>query len=171
MLIVGWGFKMRVQSEGADADWLRVQMMIDGGFILRVQMMIDRRFGCLLIQGSYWGFRVRVQMLIGWGCSRWLIEGSKHFMQTLIIYKLGLNPKYYTLILTLLVKIVLCRRFPCTKFIDYQCFDMRLRAHLLRQQHLWQWSLLHKFFNITEWRTCCVVNFIARKTWLNFLFI
>ena len=47
-------------------------------------------------------------------------------VQTLIIYKLGFNQNYHTFDLKLLIQIVLCTKFPWTKFINYKCFDMRL---------------------------------------------
>ena len=47
-------------------------------------------------------------------------------VQTLIIYKLGFNPYYYTFTLTLLKKIVLCRKIPRTDYIDYNCFCIGL---------------------------------------------
>ena len=40
-------------------------------------------------------------------------------VQTLIIYKLGFNQNYYTVALTLLIKIVLCGKFRSTKFMAY----------------------------------------------------
>ena len=49
-------------------------------------------------------------------------------MQTLIIYKLGFNENYYTFTFILLIKIVLCSKFPGTKFINYKCFDMRANS-------------------------------------------
>jgi len=45
-------------------------------------------------------------------------------MQTLTIYKLGFNQDYYTFTFISLIKIVLCSKFPLTKFIYH--FDMRL---------------------------------------------
>ena len=46
-------------------------------------------------------------------------------MQTLLIYKLGLNQKYNTFTLILIINIVVCCKFPCTKFINNNCFEMR----------------------------------------------
>ena len=47
-------------------------------------------------------------------------------MQTLVIYELGFYQNNYTRGLILLIKIVLCGKFPGTKFINYKCFDTRL---------------------------------------------
>ena len=47
-------------------------------------------------------------------------------VETLIIYNLGFNQNYYTFVLILLIKIVLCSKFPWTKFINNKCFDMKL---------------------------------------------
>ena len=41
-------------------------------------------------------------------------------MQTLVIYKVGFIQNYYTFGLILLRKIVLCNKFPETKFINYK---------------------------------------------------
>ena len=54
--------------------------------------------------------------------TRILLLGSH--LQTLMIYKLGFNQNYYTIALLLLIKIVLCSKFPWTKFINYKCFHM-----------------------------------------------
>ena len=54
-------------------------------------------------------------------------------LQTLIIYKLGVNQNYYTFTLILLIKIVLCSEFPRTNFIDDKCFDMKLRIRIVRR--------------------------------------
>ena len=43
--------------------------------------------------------------------------GSGSHVQTLIIGKLGVDQNHYTFTLILLIKIVLCSRFPRTKFI------------------------------------------------------
>jgi len=48
------------------------------------------------------------------------------FMGKHIIYKLGFNQNYYTFALILLIKIILCSEFHWTKFINYECFHMRL---------------------------------------------
>jgi hypothetical protein len=40
------------------------------------------------------------------------LTGSGFHMQTLIIYKLGFNQNYYTISLTLLIKIVMCSKVP-----------------------------------------------------------
>ena len=47
-------------------------------------------------------------------------------MKTVIIYKLGFNANYYSFTLILPIKIVMCSKFLCTKFISYNCFGMRL---------------------------------------------
>ena len=39
--------------------------------------------------------------------------------------RLGLNRSYYTFAFIFLRKIVLCSKFPRTKFIDYKCLDVR----------------------------------------------
>ena len=54
-----------------------------------------------------------------------LIEDAIH-LQTPIIYRLGFDQNYYKLTLILLVKIVLCGKFPWTGFMNYKCFEMRL---------------------------------------------
>ena len=46
-------------------------------------------------------------------------------MPTLTIYKLGFNQNYYTFALNFLINIVLCSKFPLTKFVNYKCFEMR----------------------------------------------
>ena len=46
-------------------------------------------------------------------------------MQTLTIYKLGFNQNYYTFTVILLIKIVLSSNVPWTKFMNYQCVEMR----------------------------------------------
>ena len=50
-------------------------------------------------------------------------------MQTLIIHELGFHHNYLSFTLILL-NIVLCGRFPCNKFINYKCFDMRMRPYV-----------------------------------------
>jgi hypothetical protein len=57
-------------------------------------------------------------------------EAGRTHMQTLIIYKLGFNQIYYTLTIILLMNIALCSNFPCTEFIDYQCFVMSTSGDL-----------------------------------------
>ena len=54
--------------------------------------------------------------------NRWCAAGSH--MQTLMIDKLGFEQNYYTSTLILLIKIVLCSKFPWTEFMNYKCFDM-----------------------------------------------
>jgi len=49
----------------------------------------------------------------------------RFYTQTLIFYKLGFNQNYHTFTLMLLVKTVLCSKFPWTKFINYKCFEVR----------------------------------------------
>ena len=41
-----------------------------------------------------------------------------------MIYELGFNKNYYTFTSILLINIVLSSKFPCTKLIDYECFEM-----------------------------------------------
>ena len=50
---------------------------------------------------------------------------SRSHLQTLIIYKLGLNQIHYAFTLILLINIVLCSKFSSTQFINYKRFDMR----------------------------------------------
>ena len=110
----------------------------------------------------------------GW-TGRWtgLIACASH------INKLVSNQHYYTFTLILLTKIVLCSKFPWTKFINYQCFGVRstvgwsrprrtptsrCRANMVHISHskpdfickdvqfktFWHWSLQHDFKNITR---------------------
>ena len=59
-------------------------------------------------------------------------------LQTLVIYKLVSNQSHYTSTLILLLKkVVLCSQFLGTKFIKYECLDMRSN-HLF----LTSWSVL-----------------------------
>jgi hypothetical protein len=51
--------------------------------------------------------------------------GGESHMQTLTIYELGFNQNYYTSALIFLINIVLCSKFPLTKFVNYKCFEMR----------------------------------------------
>ena len=37
----------------------------------------------------------------------------------------GSNQSYYTFALIILIKIVLCSKFHCTKLIDFQCFHVK----------------------------------------------
>ena len=47
-------------------------------------------------------------------------------MQTLISCKLDFNQSYYTFTLLILIKkIVVCSKFPGSKFMNYKCFDVR----------------------------------------------
>ena len=46
-------------------------------------------------------------------------------LQTLMHYKLGFNQNFYTFTMISLIKIVLRSKFPWSKFMNYQCFDMR----------------------------------------------
>ena len=67
------------------------------------------------------------------GCRVYAVLEQRGFhLQTLIIYKLGCNQNCYTFTLILLMKIVMCSKFPCTKFINYKCFDMRFRRQTSR---------------------------------------
>ena len=43
----------------------------------------------------------------------------------LVIYKLGFNQNYHTFTLSSLRKIVRCNKFSCSRFINYECFEMR----------------------------------------------
>jgi hypothetical protein len=49
----------------------------------------------------------------------------KSHLQTLTIYKLGVDQNYYTFSLTLLTNIVLCSKIPSTWFIRQKCFDKK----------------------------------------------
>ena len=40
-------------------------------------------------------------------------------------YRLGFNERYYTFAFILLIKIVLCSKFPWNKYINHKCFDMK----------------------------------------------
>ena len=50
---------------------------------------------------------------------------SQSYMQTLIVFKIGINQNYYTFTLILLMHIVLCGQFPWTEFINHKCFEMK----------------------------------------------
>ena len=72
------------------------------------------------------------------GVTRSWKEGTtESHMQTLIIYKLGFNQNYYTFTLILLIKIVLCSKFPSTKFINYKCFEMKSSPPLADAEYLY----------------------------------
>jgi len=45
--------------------------------------------------------------------------------QLLRIYKFGFNQDYYTSALILLQKIVVCGKFHCTQFRNYECFHLK----------------------------------------------
>ena len=60
------------------------------------------------------------------------LSNQESHMQTLIIYKLGFNQNYYTFTLMLLIKIVLCIKFPWINFIKYKCFEMKSSKELLK---------------------------------------
>ena len=51
-----------------------------------------------------------------------LDEGTH--MQTPVIHKLGFNQNYYTFAVALLLKIVMCCKFPWTKIINHKFFGM-----------------------------------------------
>ena len=46
-------------------------------------------------------------------------------LETIVIYQLGFSQNYCTFSSTSLINIVLCDKFPWTKFIDCKYFDMR----------------------------------------------
>jgi len=56
---------------------------------------------------------------------RGVVHAHQFHVETLIIHKLGFNQNYYTFALILLIKIVLCSKFPGTKFINYKLFEMK----------------------------------------------
>ena len=56
--------------------------------------------------------------------SSYLLPCQSH-MRTLIFHKLGFNQNYCTFTLILLKKIFLCGKFPRTKFINYEHFEMQ----------------------------------------------
>jgi hypothetical protein len=58
------------------------------------------------------------------------IQQRSH-VETLIIYKLGSNQNYYTFPLTLLIRIVLCSKFP----MNHKCFHMRSASTKLALNH------------------------------------
>ena len=62
-------------------------------------------------------------------------DTDRSHMQVLVIYKLGFNRNYYTFASILLIRIVLCGKFPRNKCMNYECFHMRIehqqRHHLL----------------------------------------
>ena len=62
------------------------------------------------------------------------IEEVHFICKHLIIYKLGFNQNYYTFTLILLLKIILCSKFPLTELINHKCFEMRFSFTSL--QHL-----------------------------------
>ena len=49
-----------------------------------------------------------------------------------MIYELGFNRNYYTVTLILLIMIVLCGFFSFTKFIIFECFDLKWPAQKAR---------------------------------------
>ena len=52
-------------------------------------------------------------------------RSARSHVETLMLSTLGFNQNDYTLASILLLKIVLCGQFHCTKFMNYKCFDMR----------------------------------------------
>ena len=72
-------------------------------------------------------------------------------MQTLVIYEVGVNQNYYTFTLVLPIKIILCSKFPRSKFIGYKCFDMNsvqpLCVHVTCNPLRASWSFLRVFFD------------------------
>ena len=46
-------------------------------------------------------------------------------VETLMIHEPGFNQNYWTFTLILLMKIVLCSKFPSTGFIHLECFDKK----------------------------------------------
>ena len=56
--------------------------------------------------------------------ARPLSHGGRSHLQTLVINEFGFNQSYHTFTSKLPIKIVMCSRFPGTKFTDHKCFDM-----------------------------------------------
>jgi len=101
-------------------------------------------------------------------------------MQTLIIYKLGLNHNNHTFTLILLIKIVLFRKCPCTNSINHQCFEMRLgipRRHFRKivtkstesttyvYDAVFKWGLQHSRRSLTCEAGLCFVQDLGFRVW------
>ena len=84
-------------------------------------------------------------------------------MQTIILHKLGFNQNYYT-VTSMLINIVLCGKFPWTKFTNYKCFDMKapLMPHNLQGVRDHGAQFRGRRFVSAEWQnTFC---FVTKKT-------